>query len=161
MAKLKFDVVPIEEVPKDDAFDQDDRALILVVDDERVIADTLAMILGKSGYRVMTAYEGQTALTLACAIQPALLLTDVAMPGMTGIDLAMEVRDLLPTCRILLFSGHAAAMDLLEDSREKGYDFELLSKPVHPSDMLRRISASLSFPRFAESATSSYSLLSQ
>ena len=164
MEKLEFEIVPLEEVPRDEdgaVSDKEDRPVVLIVDDERIIADTLSMILGKNGYRVMTAYEGYTALKLACQFAPNLLLTDVAMPGMTGIELAIEVTQMIPSCKILLFSGHATSMDLILEARDKGYDFDLVTKPLHPSDMLRHVSECLAFSRFEGNPVSNYSALSQ
>jgi DNA-binding NtrC family response regulator len=148
MAKMEFEVVPLKEVPRDDAaeVDKEDRPLVLIVDDERVIADTLAMILSKSGYRVATAYNGESAYKLACEDRPDLLLTDIAMPGMSGVELAIGVKERIPSCKVLLFSGHAWAREALAEVRYLGYDFNLLSKPVHPSDMLRQVSDCLAFP---------------
>jgi DNA-binding NtrC family response regulator len=146
MAKFEFEVVPLDRVPQEDTatFDcREQKPVVLIVDDERIIADTLAMILGKSGYGVMTAYDGDTAFRLACATPPDLLLTDVAMPGMTGTELAIKVKRAIPSCRVLLFSGHASAVDALAEAHSMGYDFNLLSKPVHPSDLLVRVSECL------------------
>jgi DNA-binding NtrC family response regulator len=161
--RFEFEVVALEEVPQKDAatVGKDLRPFVLIVDDERIIADTLSIILAKSGYQVMTAYDGSTALGLANRNQPDLLLTDVAMPGMTGIELAIEVTETLPGCKVLLFSGHASTVDALEEVRRQGYDFNLLTKPVHPSDMLRRISECLEFREFAGNLTSQLSSMTQ
>jgi DNA-binding response OmpR family regulator len=143
--KLKFDVVPLAEVPREDAL-QAGKALrptILIVDDERVIADTLSIILSRSGFSTLTAYDGATALQLAKDLTPDLLISDVMMPGMTGIDLAIAITRVVPACKILLFSGQAATVDLLEKARSEGHDFTTLTKPVHPTDMLKRISECL------------------
>ncbi|HMH15222.1 MAG TPA: response regulator [Edaphobacter sp.] len=139
---LKFEVVSLKEVPwNDSTMIPDQRArVVLVVDDERVIADTLSMILRKSGYDVMTAYDGTTALALARAVPPSLLITDVVMPGMTGIELAIMLVNVIEDCKVLLFSGQAATVDLLAVAREMGHEFTILTKPVHPTDMLRRVS---------------------
>ena len=91
----------------------------------------------------MTAYDGKSALELARAVPPALLITDVMMPGMTGIELAIVMVDTVPDCKVLLFSGQAATVDLLAVARDIGYDFAILTKPVHPTDMLRRVSECL------------------
>jgi CheY-like chemotaxis protein len=70
---------------------------------------------------------------------PDLLISDVVMPGLTGIDLAIQVQQHCPGCKILLFSGQAATGHLLESVRDRGYNFQLLSKPVHPADLLAKI----------------------
>jgi len=53
--------------------------------------------------------------------------------------LAIAVRQEFPTCQILLFSGQAATAVFLEDATRRGYDFEILAKPVHPEDLLARV----------------------
>jgi DNA-binding response OmpR family regulator len=151
---MKFDVVPIAEVPKEDKISVEGktRPVVLIVDDERVIADTLSIILSKSGFSTMTAYDGESALKLASANPLDLLLTDVMMPGMTGIELAITVTGTIPGCRVLLFSGQASTVDLLEKARHQGHSFTTLTKPVHPTDMLKRISECLGIqePTFNE-----------
>jgi CheY-like chemotaxis protein len=143
---LKFEVVPIAEVPTEDAvaLPEKNKALILIVDDERIIADTLSMILSRSGFSTMTAYDGLAALEIARRTPPDLVISDVMMPGMTGVELATTLTQSVPTCKILLFSGQAATVDLLEKAREAGHTFTTLTKPVHPTDMLKRVSETLS-----------------
>lgn len=153
--KLNIQVVPVAEAPMDDAviYRADPRPVILVVDDEKVIADTLSIILSKSGFSTMTAYDGVSALALAKSNSPDLLISDVVMPGMTGVDLAITVTQHIPGCKVLLFSGQAATVDLLEEARQAGHNFTALTKPVHPTDMLRRISESLRVPPLVEVQT--------
>jgi CheY-like chemotaxis protein len=143
--KLKFEVIPVAEVPQEGAgvLPKKSQPVVLVVDDEKVIADTLSIILSKSGFTTMTAYDGLKALELAKGLTPDLLISDVMMPGMTGIELAITVTHIIPACKVLLFSGQAATVDLLEKARQAGHNFTTLSKPVHPTDMLRRISECL------------------
>jgi CheY-like chemotaxis protein len=143
--KLKIEIVPLSEVPIEDwvVLYEKREPVVMVVDDERVIADTLSIILSRNGFSTMTAYDGTSALKMAMASPPDLVITDVMMPGMTGVELAITLRQTLPECKILLFSGQAATVDLLEKSRAEGYDFTTLTKPVHPTDMLRCISECL------------------
>jgi len=112
---------------------------VLVVDDERVIADTLAMILNQSGFQAKAVYSGEAALEIALVFKPDMLIADVIMADLNGIDAAIQIRAILPRIKILLFSGQAATADLLEKARAKGYEFEILAKPVHPQDLLSRL----------------------
>lgn len=139
----RFQVVPLQQVPAVPYIQATDsqKPLALVVDDERVIADTLSIILSKNGFQTMTAYNAAHALELASAATPDLLLSDVMMdPGMDGTELAMALVERCPHCKVLLFSGHSATRDLLEKSRAVGHNFTLLSKPLHPADLLLRLS---------------------
>lgn len=130
-------VVPLSEVPP--AETGEIRPIVLVVDDESAIADTVTEILSRSGYAAMAAYDGNDALETALLTPPELLITDVMLPGMTGIELAITIRRIFPDCKILLCSGQAAALDLMASARSEGHHFTLLTKPVHPKDMLARV----------------------
>jgi len=112
---------------------------VLVVDDEQVIADTLAKILDLNGYDASAVYSGTAAVESARALQPDLVISDVIMQDMNGIEAAIHIRGLLPSCKILLFSGQAATADLLENARAQGHEFEILAKPVHPADLLAKL----------------------
>jgi DNA-binding NtrC family response regulator len=76
-----------------------------------------------------------------------MMITDVCMPGMGGIELAVAVRGSYPDCKILLFSGQMSTVDLLTASRNAGYDFAAISKPIHPTELLAKISQLLHPPR--------------
>jgi CheY-like chemotaxis protein len=112
---------------------------VLVADDEPVIADTLAMILNQSGFEARAVYSGERALELAATFAPEMLISDVIMADLNGIDAAIRIQALLPGIKILLFSGQAATADLLEKARARGYEFEILAKPVHPQDLLKKL----------------------
>jgi DNA-binding NtrC family response regulator len=118
--------------------------IILVVDDEVSIADTTAEVLALFGYRTLKAYNAERALEIAIETPPVLLLTDVMMPKMNGVELAIKLQTLQPQCRVLLFSGQTGTGPILEDARTKGYDFSILSKPVHPTELVEEIKRRLS-----------------
>jgi DNA-binding NtrC family response regulator len=115
------------------------KARIFVVDDESIIASTLAIILKQDGFDAAPFSEPEKALEATRSDVPDLLISDVVMPGISGIDLAIRVREVNPGCKVLLFSGQSSTADLLEAARAAGHDFELLSKPIHPTDFLKRI----------------------
>jgi CheY-like chemotaxis protein len=109
---------------------------ILVVDDERLLADTTAAILRRAGYTSKTAYDALTALATMASFHPDYLLTDIMMPGMNGVELAIAITRIHPATKILLFSGQAGISEILEDSKAKGFEFPLLAKPVHPTKLI-------------------------
>lgn len=118
---------------------QETKPRVIVADDEEVIANTLAMILTQAGFEARAVYSGEKVLEIASSFSPDMLISDVIMPGITGIETAIKVRGMLPFCKILLFSGQASTAPLLEKARAQGYAFDILSKPVHPSDLLARM----------------------
>lgn len=109
------------------------------MDDERVIADTLSTILNQNGFDASAVYSGISAVDRAREIRPELVISDVIMQDMNGIEAAIRIREILPGCKILLFSGQAATADLLERARAQGHEFEILAKPVHPQDLLAKL----------------------
>ena len=116
---------------------------VFVVDDEHVIASSLAAILKMSGFDATAFGNPLEALDAAEVESPDLLITDVVMPQLSGIELARRLSFRHPSCKILLFSGQATTADLLLQASGKGCAFILVSKPVHPTDMLRQIGRTL------------------
>ena len=112
---------------------------VFVVDDEPVIASSLVAILQMNGFRARSFTCAQEALNAARLQAPDLLISDVMMPDISGVDLAILITAQCPRCKVLLFSGQASTSDLLQAAREKGYNFRLLSKPVHPADLLSEL----------------------
>jgi PleD family two-component response regulator len=92
---------------------------VLVADDEQVIANTLAIILNQAGFEARAVYSGEKAIESLDTFEPDMLISDVIMTGMTGIE--------------------AATADLLEKARAQGHEFEILAKPVHPTDLLAKL----------------------
>jgi CheY-like chemotaxis protein len=108
----------------------------LIVDDERIVADTLGVIFTEKGYDVRAAHSAEQALEIVAEWPPDLAILDVVLPKMHGIDLAILLREQLPSCQTLLFSGQAFTDDLLSEFEKRGYNFALLRKPIHPSSLL-------------------------
>ena len=112
---------------------------ILVVDDEPLIADTIVQILNRSGFVAEAAYGGREAIDTARRISPELILSDVLMPHVDGVEAAITIQKFLPETRIVLFSGQAATVEILARARTRGYNFELLAKPLHPTQLIKHL----------------------
>ena len=113
--------------------------LVYVVDDRTVVAETLAMVLVQEGYRALAFDDPTMALSAAAIKHPDALISDVFMPRMTGIELAIKVKSAHPRCRVLLYSGQIHTAELLERAKKDGHEFEVLAKPVHPAQILERL----------------------
>ncbi len=112
------------------------RRRVLVVDDERLITDTVVQILNIHGYDAFGAYSANEAMKLAENFHPDFLLSDVMMPGTNGIELAVAVQEMLPTVQVLLFSGQAGTSQLIEN---RNLPFALEAKPIHPDKLIKTL----------------------
>jgi DNA-binding response OmpR family regulator len=112
---------------------------IFVVDDETMIATTLVVILNCHGFDAVAFTDPLDALYAAEVHCPDLLLTDVMMPQLNGVDLGVQFKAIHPECKVLLFSGAPETSDLIESAKAEGHSFNLLSKPVHPTDLVAKI----------------------
>jgi CheY-like chemotaxis protein len=114
---------------------------VIVIDDEVLIAETVVEILNQAGFEAIAAPSGDSAIALAGDWNPDIVLSDVIMPVLNGIETAIKIREARPECRIILFSGQAATIDLLEDARQRGHQFEILAKPIKPEQLISAIRA--------------------
>jgi DNA-binding response OmpR family regulator len=112
---------------------------VLVVDDERLIADTLTAILEEHGFIAMAAYNGEEGLEIARTMRPDIVLSDVLMPGISGIEMAIRLKQTLDTTKIVLLSGQASTAQLIQGAENAGHHFELLAKPIHPDELVAKL----------------------
>ncbi len=95
--------------------------------------------LSHAGFEARAVYSGEEILASLSTFEPDALISDVVMPGMTGIEAAILVRAQRPRCKVILFSGQAATADLLANARTDRPEFEIIAKPVHPTDLLAKL----------------------
>ncbi len=117
----------------------DRKPRLLVVDDEIHIRTTLEAVLRQEDFDVETASGGNEAVAKATAWRPDLVLSDVVMPDLDGIAAAILISESVPDCRIVLLSGHGVVHDLLQSARERGYEFDVLLKPIHPLALVEHL----------------------
>lgn len=118
---------------------QRDKMIGYIVDDEPLIAATLEIILIRQGFYARSFVNPLDALQAAQLVPPDLLISDVVMPQMNGFDLAIQVTELYPGCKILMFSGQSTTQSLYESVKARGHDFMLLAKPIHPNVLMEKI----------------------
>jgi two-component system response regulator PilR (NtrC family) len=106
---------------------------LLVVDDEPSMREFLDIMLSQEGYKVTTASSGEEGFKAYRQETPDLVLTDVRMPGMSGLDLIREIHSVDPMVPIIAVTAYACADDALRAVREGAYDY--LSKPFHVDDL--------------------------
>jgi DNA-binding response OmpR family regulator len=117
------------------------RRRVLVVDDEPLMANTLSLILNRKGFEATAAYSGEMALALAATLKPDVLIIDVTMEEMNGIEAARRICSSVPGCRVILISGRSVSADVLESAQCDGLNFEFLARPVHPTVFINRLNA--------------------
>jgi DNA-binding NtrC family response regulator len=126
-------MIPASAVP---GLQNQHRTRVLVVDDERMVADTLGIILQNRNHDVRIAYSGEQAKKMAVGFKPHAVITDVIMGPLNGIDLAVHLIEALPGCRVLLVSGHFDTKALINAAEKNGHHFPLLAKPAHPTELI-------------------------
>jgi len=101
---------------------------ILLVDDEEGIRKVLGISLSDRGYRVQTAVNGEEALALFESLHPSIVLTDIKMPGMDGIDLLKRIKQQSPETEVIMITGHGDIHLAIESLKFEATDF--ITKPI-------------------------------
>jgi DNA-binding NtrC family response regulator len=124
------------------------KASLLVVDDEKHQRESLQMILEDEGYAVTVASEGREALAKAAALRPEVVLTDLKMPGLSGMDVVKSLQeDALPP-KVILITAHGSVERAREAHRLGAFDY--MSKPVVADELLFRVERAVEAFRLAE-----------
>ena len=116
------------------------RFKVVVVDDERAIADKFCLQLRDLGCEAYSAYDGESALMLCRSQRPGAVVSDLCMPGINGLELAVLIKERLPGCKVVLLS-HSMSTALIDQARRSGYDFDLLDKTIQPGELAATIGA--------------------
>lgn len=117
------------------------KSRILVVDDEAMIRDSLEEILRLEGYEVLTAENGEIALTMIQQDHFDMVLLDLKMPGMDGIDVIKMISRISPDTRVILLTGHGSMETAIDALRLGAHDYIL--KPATTSEILSSVARGL------------------
>ena len=113
---------------------------ILVIDDNPAFRYSLAGALGKGGYQVLTADDGEHGIALFRTENPDLVICDLIMPRLNGVDTIQKIRRESPAMKIIAISGNAVMMNVdgLATALESGAD-DVIVKPFDSQDLLTRV----------------------
>ncbi len=107
----------------------DSRGKILLVDDEADIRDVLEISLSDSGYEVLTAENGDEALSLFRKTHPSIVFTDIKMPGMDGIEVLKKIKEESPDTEVIMITGHGDMELAIQSLKYEATDF--ITKPIN------------------------------
>jgi DNA-binding NtrC family response regulator len=110
------------------------KARVAIVDDEHIIADTLAEILNSHGFQAKALYSGEAAVEDVHLFRPQIVLSDVRMGGIDGVEAAIQIRRLHPECRIILFTASPGRHSI--HAKIDNLGFEFIERPLHPQEVL-------------------------
>ena len=122
--------------------------VILIVDDEATILQSLSGILSDEGYETLTASNGYEALKIIEMESPDLVLLDIWMPGMDGIETLQEIKRTNPFLQVVIISGHGTIETAVKATKLGGYDF--IEKPLSIEKIVVTINNALNFRRLEE-----------
>ena len=114
---------------------------ILVVDDDQISREGVSEVLCDEGYKVAVASDGHEALTVLASFQPDLVLTDLQMPGLNGVEVLGHVKHISPTTPVIIFTAHVL-IDAQREAQRLGVQ-DFLNKPLDFEEMLRRVATAL------------------
>src|SRR3989338_9121252 len=121
---------------------------VLVVDDEPDVLDVMVECLSLAGYHVLPARDGQEALRIFEREHPALIITDLSMPGMDGLELAKTVKALSPQTEVLIITGHSTMASAMDALRHGVFDY--LLKPLGLAELELSVKRALERSRLVE-----------
>jgi DNA-binding response OmpR family regulator len=123
---------------------------IVVVDDERPLVDLVARYLRREGYEVHAAYDGEEALEVIGALGPDVIVLDLMLPGIDGLEVARRVREDADPY-IVMLTARSDEVDRIVGLRVGADDY--VTKPFSPNELVARIQAMLRRPRRAAPAS--------
>lgn len=117
---------------------------VLLVDDEEEFVSTLAERLGLRGIDVATASDGEEALRMVEEVRPSIVVLDLMMPGMNGVEVLQQIKRNHPDMRVLLLTGHGSTREGIEGMRLGADDY--LMKPINIDELIEKLRMATKVP---------------
>ncbi len=114
---------------------------ILVVDDEPDMTENLELILKRGGHEILVETDSRKAASLVDEEQPDLVITDMRMPEVDGLDLLQQIKTSQPNIPVIVLTGYASVDSAVEAMKKGATDY--LSKPFSPDELLLRVDKAL------------------
>jgi two-component system, cell cycle response regulator DivK len=114
---------------------------VFVVDDMPLVAYTVSAVLRDEGHSAIPYTDPKLALRDARSFMPDVLISDVEMPELGGVDLALQVLAFCPKCKVLLMTGTIGPIKALEKARVRGFHFPLFEKPLSALTLVEELEA--------------------
>lgn len=121
---------------------------VLIVDDEKSIIESLEGILSDDGFEVMHAHNGYEALKKIETLSPDIVLLDIWMPGIDGIETLKEIKKIEPALPVIMITGHGSIQSAVNATKSGAYDF--LEKPLSINKIIVSINNALNFRKLEE-----------
>lgn len=117
------------------------------MEDEAVVLRTLELILKQHGYDTRGARTGTDGIALASTFHPEILLCDINLPDIDGIQVALRIKGSIADVRVVLLSGEISSAELLDEAKRAGHYFEVLAKPTEPRQLLNTLQSKITSDR--------------
>jgi DNA-binding NtrC family response regulator len=124
------------------------RAAVLVVDDERDMAESCAYLLGRAGYEVVTAFSGEQALEQMARRPFEVVITDLRMPRMSGLQVLAAIKQQAPDVEVLMITGFPEIQTAVAAIKQGAFDY--LTKPYVEKDLMERVEKALAHRQVKE-----------
>ncbi|MBN1809634.1 MAG: sigma-54-dependent Fis family transcriptional regulator [Planctomycetes bacterium] len=123
---------------------------VMVVEDQRIMRDSIRQVLEEAGYKAPGYGRPEEALAAVTVERPDVIITDVRMPGMTGIELLKKVKEILPFVEVVVMTAYGTVKDAVSAMKEGAFDY--LLKPFEPEELVLVAQKALERRRFAVDA---------
>ncbi len=116
---------------------------ILLVDDEREFITTLAERLDLRGIATRVVFDGESALSAVAEEEPQVMILDVLMPGIKGLEVLERVKRTNPNVQVLLLTGHGSTRDGIEGMRLGAFDY--MMKPLNIDTLIEKMESAIDY----------------